>query len=109
MLNNTNLPGKISPRSPMVTPLNDKLTLKGCIHEFGHGLGLPHIGPKVELGKGNTVMGPVNRIYAYHKMPNRTKAYLSEASAAILSTHPVFTGNGTKRGIDSATLVPYRF
>ncbi|MCS7468103.1 hypothetical protein NZK35_15735 [Stieleria sp. ICT_E10.1] len=97
VLNYTNLPGKISPRSQMVTPLNDKLTLKGCIHEFGHGLGLPHIGPKVELGKGNTLMGPVNRIYAFHKMPNRTKAYLSEASAAILSTHPVFTGDPTAR------------
>ncbi|QEF97263.1 hypothetical protein Mal15_13020 [Stieleria maiorica] len=97
VLNYTNLPGTISPRSEMVSPLNDKLTLKGCIHEFGHALGLPHIGPKVELGKGNTLMGPVNRIYRYHKMPDRTKAYLSEAGAAILSTHPVFTGNPASR------------
>lgn len=42
-------------------------------------------------------MGPVTRIYVKQKMPNKTKAYLSEASAAILSAHPVFTGDATAR------------
>ena len=97
VLNYTNLPGKISLDGDVVSDFHDKLFLKGCIHEFGHALGLPHIGPKIELRKGNTLMGPVTRIYVANKMPNETKAYLSEASAAILSAHPVFTGDPTAR------------
>lgn len=97
VLNYTNVPGRVSLRADPVSPLHDKLTLKGCIHEFGHGLGLPHIGPKVELRKGNTLMGPITRIYVGQKMPDGTKAYLSESSAAILSAHPIFTGNTTAR------------
>lgn len=97
VLNYTNLPGKVDLAQDAVSSFHDRLFLKGCIHEFGHALGLPHIGPKTELGKGNTLMGPITRIYAYHKKPDRTKAYLSEASAAILSAHPVFTGDPTLR------------
>ena len=97
VLNYTNIPGTISLKQDAVSSFHDKLFLKGCIHEFGHALGLPHIGPKIELRKGNTLMGPVTRIYVNKKMPNKTKAYLSEASAAILSVHPVFTGDPTAR------------
>ncbi len=97
VLNYINLPGKISLNADPVTPFHDTMTLKGSIHEFGHGLGLPHIGPKVELRRGNTLMGPVTRIYVAQKMPDQTKAYLSEASAAVLSQHPIFTGDPTAR------------
>ena len=92
-LNYTNIEGKISINQPMVSRFHNEIFLKGCIHEFGHALGLPHIGPKIELRKGNTLMGPVTRIYAQHKMPKQNHAYLSEFSAAVLSQHPVFTGN----------------
>lgn len=97
VLNYTNLPGRVTLDADPVSPLHDKLTLKGCIHEFGHALGLSHIGPKIELGKGNTLMGPVTRIYVQNKMPKRTKAYLCEANAAVLSRHPIFTGDATAR------------
>ncbi len=97
VLNYTNLPGEISIRRDIAAGLHDKVFLKGCIHEFGHALGLPHIGPKIELRKGNTLMGPITRIYVGQNMPLKTKAYLSEASAAILSAHPIFTGNPESR------------
>ena len=97
VLNYTNLPGKITLEKPIVSPLHDKLTLKGCIHEFGHALGLPHIGPKVDYGLGNTLMGPITRTYRSQGHPNDNEAYLSEASAAILSAHPIFTGDPSFR------------
>jgi hypothetical protein len=97
VLNYTNLPGRVWLDRDMVSEFHDKLFLKGCVHEFGHALGLPHIGPKVELRRGNTLMGPITRIYVGQKMPHQTKAYLSEASAAILSAHPIFTGDASDR------------
>jgi predicted Zn-dependent protease len=97
VLNYTNLPGEIDPAADPVADFHNQLFLKGCIHEFGHALGLPHIGPKAELQRGNTLMGPVSRIYVEKKQALPTKAYLSEASAAILSAHPVFTGDASSR------------
>ncbi len=99
VLNYTNLLGKVSASEELISDFHDQIFLKGSIHEFGHALGLPHIGPKVNLGRGNTLMGPVTRIYRNKKMPDQNKAYLSEASAAILSAHPAFTGNPGKRNL----------
>ena len=96
-LNYVNVEGKISLKQPLVSRFHDEIFLKGSIHEFGHALGLPHIGPKIELRKGNTLMGPVTRIYVQHKMPKQTQAYLSEFSAAVLSQHPAFTGEVANR------------
>lgn len=98
-LNYTNLPGEISLKRDMASGFHDKTFLKGCIHEFGHALGLPHLGPKVELRRGNTLMGPITRIYVKNRMPLPTKAYLSEGSAAMLSVHPAFTGDATDRNV----------
>ena len=61
VLNYTNLPGTIPLDREVAAGFHDKVFLKGCIHEFGHALGLPHIGPKVELRRGNWLMGPVAR------------------------------------------------
>ncbi|MEM9478730.1 MAG: hypothetical protein AAGA58_03610 [Verrucomicrobiota bacterium] len=72
------------------------LNMKGCIHEFGHALGLPHIGPKLSLKKGNSLMGPINKAFAA-KAPgveNEPRVYLSEASAAMLAKHPLFAASG---------------
>ena len=96
-LNYVNVEGKISLKQPMVSRFHDEIFLKGSIHEFGHAFGLPHIGPKIELRRGNTLMGPVTRIYAQHKMPKQTQAYLSEFSAAVLSQHPLFSGDTSNR------------
>ena len=97
VLNYTNLPGRVELDQPMVSPFHHEVVLKGCIHEFGHALGLPHIGPKVELGRGNTLMGPITRFYRGQNQPDDSLAYLSEASAAILSAHPAFTGDPSFR------------
>lgn len=72
------------------------LNLKGCIHEFGHALGLPHIGPKPSLDLGNTLMGPINRAFAAKSdlKVEEPRVYLSEASAAMLAKHPLFSSSG---------------
>ena len=96
-MNYASMPGEVSLRGDPVSDFHHSIFLKGCIHELGHGLGLPHIGPKMELGKGNTLMGPVTRIYRAEGGSHPTRAYLSEASAAILSAHPIFTGDPSFR------------
>lgn len=69
------------------------MNIKGCVHEFGHALGLPHIGPKLEETNGNTLMGPINRAFAKRTegAPFDERVYLSEASAAMLAFHPLFS------------------
>ena len=69
------------------------LNLKGCVHEFGHALGLPHIGPKLAEENGNTLMGPINRAFAKRTTgkPFDSRVYLSETSAAMLAKHPLFS------------------
>jgi hypothetical protein len=52
---------------------------------------LPHIGPRSSRKLGNSLMGPVVRAYARHQ-PKEPRVYLSEASAAMLWKHPLFSG-----------------
>ncbi len=78
--------------APEMWPLN----LKGAVHEFGHALGLPHIGAKPGTDLGNTLMGPINRAYA-SRLPKGTsepRVYLCEGSAALLAKHPLFVSKG---------------
>ncbi|GAB5562706.1 MAG: hypothetical protein SynsKO_43530 [Synoicihabitans sp.] len=78
--------------APEMWPLN----LKGALHEFGHALGLPHIGAKPATELGNTLMGPINRAYA-SRLPKGTsepRVYLCEGSAALLAKHPLFVSEG---------------
>ena len=75
------------------------LKLKGCIHEFGHALGLPHIGPNPSKKLGNTLMGPINTAYA-SKMKEDTRVYLSEAGAAMLVKHPLFANSQQVESLD---------
>ena len=73
-----------------------EIMLKGAIHELGHALGLPHIGPKDSDNLGNSLMGPVNKVYSSRKSPMDQRVYLSEASAAMLWKHPLFTEAATR-------------
>ena len=84
-----NIPINAELGSEALWPMN----LKGCVHEFGHALGLPHIGPKLEETNGNTLMGPINRAFAKRTegQPFDERVYLSEASAAMLAYHPLFS------------------
>ena len=91
-------PGAIKTTEDLADGLLREIMLKGCIHELGHALGLPHIGPKDGEGLGNTLMGPVNKAYAARKGREDRRVYLSEASAAMLWKHPLFTGSTKDRG-----------
>lgn len=87
--------GNITPDIELGAPEMWPLNLKGCLHEFGHALGLPHIGPNPSAALGNTLMGPINRAYA-SKLPKNTaesRVYLCEASATLLAKHPLFVSN----------------
>jgi hypothetical protein len=86
----------IDPRQPMAARVNEQFTLKGCLHEFGHALGLPHMAPHRRDNAGNELMGP--RTVLFHReFPREDRVYLCEASAAILWKHPVFTGSSRER------------
>jgi len=74
-----------------------EIMLKGAIHEFGHAMGLPHIGPRDGDKLGNSLMGPVNKAYSARKGPTEQRVYLSEAAAAMLWKHPLFTGTTKDR------------
>ncbi len=64
--------------------------IKGMIHEFGHALGLPHNGPRLELDLGNSLMGPIGQKFRKKTGSKDTRVYLNEASAALLWQHPIF-------------------
>lgn len=75
-----------------------RIKSKGSIHELGHALGLPHIGPLEKDKLGNSLMGPVIKAYRA-KYPQETRVYLTKASAALLWKHPLFSGTTKDRDI----------
>ncbi|WP_144976079.1 hypothetical protein [Bremerella volcania] len=97
MCNYTNIPGELDPKLPLAGGLNQDLTLKACIHELGHGFGLPHLGPMSRDRRGNTLMGPQTKVY-HDKVDAREKeVYLCDATAAMLWRHPIFSDSIAKR------------
>lgn len=92
IVNYDTVPGEIRPELNPAQGFNGIYFLKGTIHELGHGFGLPHVGPDVSLGLGNSLMGANNDIYAERKYPKSDRCYLTEACAAMLWKHPIFTG-----------------
>lgn len=97
-LNNySSLAGEIDPKLPMASGFHEEFSLKACVHELGHALGLPHLGPKSRDRQGIPLMGP--RVDVYHKKvdPREKRIYLSNAEAAMLWKHPIFTGTVEKR------------
>ncbi len=109
IVNYDTIPGAIRPDINPSSGFNAEYFLKGTIHELGHALGLPHIGPDPALGRGNSLMGPNNDVYAQRKYPNADLCYLTEASAAMLWKHPLFTGTTKNRQRQpSVKLVGYK-
>jgi Tol biopolymer transport system component/predicted Zn-dependent protease len=97
IVNYDTIPGEIRPDLNPATGFNAEYFLKGTIHELGHAFGLPHIGPDLTLGLGNSLMGPNNDVYAGRNYPKADQVYLTEASAAMLWKHPVFSGSTKDR------------
>lgn len=91
-------PGRIDPTQPLGCDFLEKLTLKGMLHELGHGFQLPHIGPLKRDDAGNTLMGPTHYNYRRVIPTGEQRVYLSEAEAALLSLHPAFRGAPDNRG-----------
>lgn len=84
--------GRIDPQAELGNDHAVELKLKGMIHELGHGLKLPHIGPLRADNAGNTLMGPTHINFRKVVPKREERVYLSEAEAAILSLNPVFRG-----------------
>ncbi|MEW4451573.1 hypothetical protein AB1L30_02700 [Bremerella sp. JC817] len=96
--NYTNIPGEIDPKVPLAAGFHFDFTLKACIHELGHGFGLPHLGPMARDRRGNTLMGPQAKVYAKKVDDRKKDVYLCDASAAMLWKHPIFSGTHDQRG-----------
>lgn len=85
-------PGRIDPKQPLGIDFLEKLTLKGMLHELGHGFQLPHIGPLKSDNAGNTLMGPTHANFRRAAPASEDRVYLCQAEAALLSNHPAFRG-----------------
>src|SRR5690606_18294486 len=83
-VNYTNIAGKIAVDDDIASPFLEEITLKGCIHEFGHALGLPHNGPLEQADLGMPLMGATIINYRNRMKNKERRGYLSDASAAIL-------------------------
>ena len=92
-------PGEINVADPLGGGLLRQIKLKGCIHEMGHALGLPHVGPRTGDRLGNTLMGPRNDVYTARTKIKEGRVYLSEACAAMLWKHPLFSGTTVGRKV----------
>lgn len=91
-------PGKIDNAKPLGDKFLADLTLKGMIHELGHGFQLPHIGPRIGDKAGNTLMGPNHPSFRRIVKAPEPRVYLSEAAAALIAHHPTFRGVTDDRG-----------
>lgn len=84
--------GRIDPQAELGNDVMVALKLKGMLHELGHALRLPHIGPLRADNAGNTLMGPTHINFRKVVSQREKRVYLSEAEAAILSLNPAFRG-----------------
>lgn len=90
-------PGRIDSKASLGSEFLEKLTLKGMIHELGHGFQLPHIGPLRADDAGNTLMGPTHVNFRRVAPAGESRVYLSKAEATLLSNHPAFRGEADER------------
>ena len=97
-VNYDSTPGRIAPEGELASGVAETLMLKGCLHEFGHALGLPHDGPLERADLGMPLMGATVANYRRRTGSQERRVHLSEASAAMLWKHPLFTGTVKDRG-----------
>jgi hypothetical protein len=85
-------PGRIDSKEPLGSDFLEKLTLKGMLHELGHGFQLPHIGPLKGDNAGNTLMGPTHANFRRVAPASEDRVYLCQAEAVLLANHAAFRG-----------------
>ncbi len=96
---------QLRPGMSLGSPVLKDMALKGMIHELGHALRLPHLGPRSELKLGNTLMGPTHANFRRVTGRDEPQAYLSQAAAAMLSAHPVIRNRQlTRTSVPSVNL-----
>jgi hypothetical protein len=109
LMNYPTAPGDIRPEDELGGGFLEAIALKGGIHELGHALGLPHIGPNPGKKLGNSLMGPTIENYARQLGRGDRRVYLTEAGAAMLWKHPLFSGTDRDRAVmPSVELKDYR-
>jgi len=109
VVNYDTIPGEIRPDLGLEMGFNSAYFLKATVHELGHAFGLSHLGPDTSLNLGNSLMGANVSVYVERKHSHADQVYLTEASAAILWKHPVFSGTVRDRQRQpSVKLVDYR-
>lgn len=89
--------GKIELNDSFGSPFLKDFALKGTIHELGHALGLPHIGPLERDDLGMTLMGANIPNFQRKTRSRERRGYLSPAAAAMLWKHPIFSGTAEGR------------
>jgi hypothetical protein len=97
-VNYLNAPGEIRITDELGSPFLVQFALKGAIHELGHAFGLPHVGPLEKQPLGRPLMGANIPNYRKRTGSSETRGYLSQASAAMLWRHPIFSGTARNRG-----------
>jgi len=109
LMNYPTVPGEIQAEDELGGGFLATIALKGGIHELGHALGLPHIGPNPAKRLGNSLMGPTIDNYARQLGAKDHRVHLTEASAAMLWKHPLFSGTAQDRSVlPSVALSGYR-
>ncbi len=99
LVNYENRRGELNAKGPLGGGFNEEFTLKGCIHELGHAMGMPHLGPMARDNAGNSLMGPNMGPFQQQLRTPVKNVYLSHASAAILWKHFAFSGTTKDREI----------
>jgi len=84
--------GELTPDAPLAGGLADRINLKGYLHELGHTLNLPHIGPRDRNPLGMSLMGPNARTYRRARSTREERVYLTRATAALIWKQPQMTG-----------------
>ena len=84
--------GELTDEVPLAGGIADRMNLKGYLHELGHTMSLPHIGPKESLGLGMSLMGPNARTYRRVLSNREERVYLTPAVAALIWKQPQMTG-----------------
>ncbi len=84
--------GKLTSETPLAGGLADRINLKGYLHELGHTMNLPHIGPSDFHKRGMSLMGPNARTYRRARSLTEDRVYITPATAALIWKQPQMTG-----------------